>query len=112
MELLVCVVNREKHLDRILSGFLELGIRGATVLNSEGMARHVGAGLPVLADLQSLLERTRPHNATLFSVIEDPDQVTAAVALISEACGGIDTPGSGIVFTIPVSRVFGLASQP
>lgn len=110
MELLVCVVNREKHLDRILSGFLELGIRGATVLNSEGMAHHVGDGLPVLADLQSVLERTRPYNATVFSVIDDPDLVTGAVALISEVCGGIESPGSGIVFTVSVSRVFGLAA--
>lgn len=112
MELLVCVVNREKHLDRILAGFLELGIRGATVLNSEGMAHHVGDGLPVLADLQSVLERTRPYNATVFSVIDDPDLVTGAAALISDVCGGIESPGTGIVFTVPVSRVFGLVSRP
>jgi len=112
MELLVCVVNREKHLDRILAGFVDIGIRGATVLNSEGMASHLGDGVPVLANLQALLERSRPHNATVFSVIDDTDKVAAAVELISETCGGIDSPATGFVFTIPVSRVFGLATPP
>ncbi len=111
MELLVCVVDRERHLGRILSGFLELGIRGATIINSEGMAHHVGDALPVMAGLQSLLTKTGPTNATVFSVIDDPAQVEAAMRLISDACGGIEEPGTGIVFTVPVRRVFGLV-QP
>jgi nitrogen regulatory protein PII len=108
MELLVCVVNRERHLGRILSGFLELGVRGATIINSEGMAHHVGDALPVMAGLQSLLAKTGPTSATIFSVMDDPAQVEAAIQLISEACGGIEEPGAGIVFTVPVQRVSGL----
>ena len=108
MELLICVVDREKHLGRILSGFVELGIRGATVITSEGMAYHVGDALPVMAGLQSLLAKTRPTSATVFSVIDDPAHVDAAMQLISEACGGIEEPGTGIVFTVPVLRAAGL----
>jgi nitrogen regulatory protein P-II 1 len=39
MRLLVAVINDPEKLDETLSGFLELGITGATVLNSEGMGR-------------------------------------------------------------------------
>jgi nitrogen regulatory protein P-II 1 len=108
MELLVCVVDRERHLSRILSGFVELGIRGATVINSEGMAHHVGDALPVMAGLQSLLIKTRPTSATVFSVIDDAALVEAAIRMISEICGGIEEPGTGIVFTVPVSRAVGM----
>lgn len=111
MELLVCVVDRDRHLDRILSAFVELGIRGATIVNSEGMAHHVGDELPVLTGLQALLERTRPHNATVFSVIDDPATVDAAITTISAICGGLEGPGTGIVFTIPVNRVHGMVTH-
>ena len=104
MELLVCVVDRDQHLERILSAFVDLGIRGATIINSEGMAHHVGEELPVLTGLQALLERTRPHSATVFSVIDDAATIEAAIATISEICGGLDGPGTGIVFTVPVRR--------
>ena len=36
MQLLVAVVNEPDKLDEILSGFVELGITGATVIGSEG----------------------------------------------------------------------------
>lgn len=111
MELLVCVVNREEHLDRVLSGLVRLGITGATVLNSEGMARRVAGQLPVLAGLQSVLEGARPYNATVFSVIRDHAKVEAAVEMISETCGDLGRPGTGVVFTIPVTAVRGLAEE-
>jgi nitrogen regulatory protein PII len=108
MELLVCVVDRDQHLERILSAFVDLGIRGATIVNSEGMAHHVGDELPVLTGLQALLERTRPHSATVFSVIDDAATIETAIETISEICGGLEGPGTGIVFTVPVQRVHGL----
>ena len=75
---------------------------------SEGMAHHVGHELPVLTGLQALLDRARPHNATVFSVIDDPTVAEAAIAAISDICGGLDGPATGIVFTVPVQRVHGL----
>ncbi len=111
MELLVCVVNREEHLDRVLSGMVSLGITGATVLNSQGMAQRVAAQLPVLAGLRSVLDGIRPHNATVFSVIRDRSTVEAAVAMISEVCGDLGRPGTGVVFTVPVRVAVGLAEE-
>jgi len=108
MQLLVCVVNREKDLDGILAGFVELGITGATVIGSEGMGRLVDRGLPVMAGLQSLIDRSRIQNTTVLSVLED-DQVETAVAMIAGICGDLERPGTGIVFTVPVTKVVGLA---
>lgn len=108
MELLVCVINNEDHLDTILSGFVDLGVRGATVIKSEGMARRVKGEVPVLAGLRELLEQARPNNVTLFSVIEDPATLGAAIRLIEDTCGDFSDPGTGILFTVPVTRAVGL----
>lgn len=111
MELLVCVINREEKLEEILAGFAELGVSGATVINSEGMARLIKGELPVLSDLQSLLVRSRPQNTTVFSVMESGAMVERAIQIVRDAVGDLSSPATGIVFTVPVERVVGLADR-
>lgn len=111
MQLLVAVINEEEKLEEILSGLLELGVTGATVLDSAGMAHVVADRVPIFAGLELLARRSRPRNQTLFTVIEDDTKVDAVIAMISEACGSLEGPGTGIVFTLPVNRVVGIAPE-
>jgi len=111
MQLLVAVINHEEKLDQILAGFLELGITGATILNSEGMGRVVSHEIPIFAGLQTLMARSRPKNQTIFSVIREEDKIKGAIALLQEICGDLNDPATGIVFTIPLSRVVGLKPE-
>jgi nitrogen regulatory protein PII len=110
MQLLIAVINHEEKVDDVLAGFVELGIRGATIISSEGMGRVLSHDVPIFAGLRSLTARSRPTNQTLFSVIED-EKVDDAIALIQEVCGSLDAPGAGIVFSVAVSRVVGLAPE-
>ncbi len=110
MQLLIAVINHQENLDDVLAGFVELGITGATVIGSEGMGRVLSHDVPIFAGLRTLTARSRPSNQTLFSVLHD-EKVEAAIALIQEVCGIAKSPGAGIVFTMPVSRVEGLASE-
>lgn len=111
MQLLVAVVNETEKLDEILSGFLELGITGATIINSEGMGRVLTHDIPIFAGLQTLIARSRPQNQTIFSVIKEEEKLTGALALLQEICGNFDDPATGIAFTIPVNQVVGLAPE-
>jgi nitrogen regulatory protein PII len=111
MQLLIAVINDIDRTEEILSGFLEIGITGATLVDSEGMGRVLSHDIPIFAGLQTLISRSRPQNQTLFSVIDDPSKVDRAIELIQEVCGRFDSPATGIVFTIPVTRVVGLASE-
>lgn len=110
MQLLVAVINHVEQVDDILAGFVELGITGATILNSEGMGHLLAHDVPIFAGLRSLTARSRPSNQTVLSVI-DESKVESAINLIQEACGGLDAPGAGIVFTIPLGTVVGLAPE-
>lgn len=111
MQLLVAVINQPEALDDILSGFLELGITGATVINSEGMAHVLTHDIPLFAGIQTLISRSRAQNYTIFSVIDEGEKVDAAFAVIQDVCGSLDEPGTGIMFTIPVTRVVGVAPE-
>jgi nitrogen regulatory protein PII len=111
MQLLIAVINDVDRVDEILAGFLEIGVTGATVIDSEGMGRVLSQEIPIFAGLETLISRSRPQNSTLFSVINDEETVDQALAIIQEACGRFDDPATGIAFTIPVSRVVGLAPE-
>ena len=110
MRLLVAVINDPEKLDETLSGFLELGITGATVLNSEGMGRVLSHDIPIFAGLQTLIAGTRPQNRLILSVIPQ-ERVASAIELLQEVCGNLDAPSTGIAFTVPVDTVAGLAPE-
>ncbi len=110
MHLILAVVNDQEKVDEILSGYLELGITGATVIASEGMGRLLTDDIPIFAGLQSLIAGSRPQNRTIFSVVSD-DKVDPAFALLQDVCGNLDAPATGIAFSVPVDRVVGLAPE-
>ncbi|HEX2209195.1 MAG TPA: hypothetical protein VHG93_16055 [Longimicrobium sp.] len=110
MQLLIAVINQEERMEEILSGFVEIGITGATLINTEGMGRLLASEVPIFAGLQALAGRTRPRNQTVFSVLDD-DKVEPALALLQEVCGDFSKPATGIVVTLPVNRVLGLKPE-
>lgn len=110
MRLLVAVINDREKLDETLSGFLELGITGATVVNSEGMGRLLSDEVPIFAGLQTLISGSRPQNCLILSVIP-AEKVQGAIDLLQEVCGSFDSPATGIAFTLPVDTVVGLAPE-
>lgn len=110
MKLLVAVINEPEKVDDILSGFLELGVTGATIIGSEGMGRLLSHDIPIFAGLQTLISRSRPQNRTIFSVVQD-EKVELALALLKDVCGDLNDPATGIAFTLPLDRVVGLAPE-
>lgn len=108
--LLVAVINDPEKLDEILSGFLELGVTGATIVSSEGMGRLLSHDIPIFAGLQTLLSGSRPQNRMIFSVVPDT-LVDPALELLQDVCGNLASPATGIAFVLPVERVVGLAPE-
>ena len=49
-----------------------------------------------------------PENRTILTVIS-ADLIDPVISLIQESCGDLEKPATGIIFTLPVDRVVGLA---
>ena len=107
MRLLVIVIHDPKRLDEVLTGLLDLGVTGATILDSEGMGRILSDDIPVFGGFQAAI-LDRPRNATILSVVEE-SSVDAVVAHVQQVLGDLSAPATGIVFVLPVERVVGLA---
>ncbi len=110
LKLLFIVLNQEEHLDELLEAFVELDVRGATVIDSVGMGQIISHDIPVFGGLRSLMTGSRPYNKTIFTVVEE-DKIQEIVKVYEQICGSIDEPGTGLIFTIPVDFARGLPGE-
>lgn len=112
MNVLFIVLNETEYLDDILDGFVEVGVKGATILDSQGMGSAItnsGRGHDAFfGAIRSFLDNARPYNKTIFTVIEDEEILMKAVRTVKEIVGDINKPGVGMMFTVPVGNVYGM----
>jgi len=106
-KLVVVILNRPEQLDDVLEGFLEIGVSGATVIDSVGMARILSHDVPIFAGLRRVFPSMSPDNKTILTVTED-DLVEDIFAVLEDVAGSLDEPGAGLAFTIPLDQVRGL----
>jgi len=111
MKLLVFVLNKEELLEEVLEAFIEAGIPGATILDSEGMGRLLTYEVPLFADFREFMKGNKPYNKTIFSVVDKDEKVKKVEELIEKICGSLSQPGTGILFTVPIDYVKGLREE-
>ena len=104
--LLVIVLKGHRRLESVIEGFLELALPGATVLDARGMGEIVSSDIPVFSGFRSLFGGVTEESYVLISVLT-PEQVTEALALVSDVCGEFAREGAGIAFTLPVLEFLG-----
>ncbi|MBD3291065.1 hypothetical protein GF337_19815 [candidate division KSB1 bacterium] len=105
-KLIVIILNKIHLLEDLLSAFLEIGISGATVIDSNGMGKILTSNIPIFAGLPDAFPGTSPINKTIFIVIEE-NQVEDVEIVLNEVCGSFDDPGAGIYFCLPLDFVRG-----
>lgn len=113
MYALILVLNKTEYLEDILSNLMDIGVKGATILDSQGMGSAIVAGnhahAGMLTAFKSAFDREHPYNKTVFTVIETEELLLKAMETIKETAGDLSNPGEGLMFTVPVSHVMGMA---
>lgn len=109
MKLLMLVLNNVDKLEKLLHDLSEGGIKGATVIDSTGMAKvlsHCDKEISFLGSLSIFLDPDREKNKTIFIVLEDK-QVQIVVDIVNNTLDGFRGKNSGILFTIPIDYIQG-----
>jgi len=106
MKLFVIILNKVELLDDLLSALLEIGISGATVLDSTGMGRILTTQVPIFAGLRDAFSGCCPQNKTILTVVT-ADQIEDMEIVLEDVCGSFDKQGSGIYFCLPLDFVRG-----
>ena len=107
MKLMVFILNRNDVLDKLLEGFSAAGIRGATIIESAGLAvtlSRMGSNI-FSASLKALLS-AEENNHTIISVIKD-SQLEIARKVIYHTVGDLSKPNTGVLCTMPLDFVEG-----
>lgn len=101
-ELIMCIVN-EGFSDLVMDTAREVGARGGTVLSARGTANKEAEKL-FRIDVQ-------PQKEIVMIVVHNSLRDEILHALYKEV--GLNTPGQGIAFAMPVDNVVGIADgQP
>jgi nitrogen regulatory protein P-II 1 len=108
--LLVAIIDDTSKIWDVLDAWKRLGVGGATILDSGGLRRmqDLRDDLPLFPSVRDLLNKSEAHHRTILSVLEDNVDVEAVVRATENIVGPLDAPHTGILFTLPVLKVWGL----
>ena len=111
MYMLIMVVDDPTRLNEILSGWEGVGVRGITIIESTGLHRALLRHRPQAAytGFSQLFGAGRVGHNTLFAVVEDMATIESAAAAAEQIVGKLDDPNTGILFAVPVAKVWGLS---
>ena len=102
MYLLFAVINNEDILDDLITGWLDMGVTGATILESTDLLQLISHQIPIFAGFRGLTSSGMRHNKTIFTVIDEKSKLDQAVEYLEFLCREINEPHQGIYFVAPL----------
>ena len=80
---------------------------GATTVDSTGLGRTLlehGVDMPLLSSLRTLIERDKPYNKTIFSMMHNDEQLQTVISEIRDVLqmDTVNKQGAGFLFVVPV----------
>jgi nitrogen regulatory protein PII len=110
MKVLIIVLNKTEYLEDVLSILVKHNVKGATTLDSQGMASTIVnndiTDIPLFGSLKNLLIDRHPYNKTIFTVIKNQEKLYKVVEAIQYLLKDEKKPDGGFMFTIPVDEIF------
>ena len=106
MKLFVVILDQPELVDELITGYLDLGVRGATVVESRGMGQIVRQDMPMFAGLASLFPESTGSRMVMSVMPEE--LVEKVFQLIEELVGELEQSNSAICFTLPVEQFRGI----
>lgn len=108
-ELLILILNKTNVLNKLLRNISDHGIKGATVINSYGMASVLASQEENISfsPFRMLFSNISEENKTIFMVL-NKEQVDIVRKLTIDLVGDLKNPNTAFIFTVPVSFVDGI----
>jgi len=110
MQLAILILNKEEYLEVLLEGLLEIGISGATIIDSIGMGHILSTEVPIFAGLKFMFSGSRPYNKTIFTAIKE-EKIAPLKDLVKKTLGPLHESGNGILFFLNLSDIVGLKPE-
>ncbi len=111
MKALFIVLNDLSYLNEILEKLVALKVKGATVIESQGMIQalmEAGSGMELLrtGPFHTPMMEEKKYNKTIFSVIDEETLIPVVVEEIKKIIRYSKKESVGFIFTVPVDDIF------
>ena len=102
-QVLFTVLNKVELLDKLLDEFEAVGVSGATVINSRGMAHALAEHEEshFISSFRMFFDRSHSESKTIFIVCSEP-MAEKAKAAVRRVVGDLSAPDSAIMFSLPL----------
>ncbi|MFW6131565.1 MAG: hypothetical protein ACOC5F_03095 [Candidatus Aminicenantaceae bacterium] len=106
MKLVIIFLNHIEYLEDLLSAFLEIGLSGATVIDSVGMGHIISHDIPIFAGLKDSFPGSSPTNKTILIVTED-NKIDDISEVLDDITGYLKESGAAKMFSLSIDESFG-----
>jgi len=109
MKFVTIVLNNPDKLEEVIQYFVEMGVGGATIVDSVGMGKILAYDIPIFAGFRDIMVGARANNKTIMTTVADE--------ILEEFMEGLDhiinfsEPGSGVAFVIDVFKTYGIGRR-
>ena len=111
IQALIVVVNDPEKTEQVLEVLLACEMRGATVIETQGMAKVLSDEIPIFFGLRGLMANEHAHNRTIFALSKHPDKIEQAMDKLSVMFHGFEEACTGMMFVVPVLKAVGLGRK-
>lgn len=109
-KVLFIIFNKTEYLEDILALLVKHGVKGATILDSQGMGSSIVyneiTNIPLFGSLKTLLTDRHPYNKTIFTVVNSQEKLEKIVAGLKGLLRDDDKAEGTFMFTIPVDEIY------
>lgn len=111
MRALFIIIRETRYTQEILEGFLRLQVKGATMLDSQGMAQAVlrNSDLYSSMGLSQIFSKSdiedSGYSKTIITVLEE-SKVEEVVSEVRDIVGDCEKTGIGFIFSVPVDNIY------
>jgi hypothetical protein len=110
MNALFIVLNDLSYLDEILAKLIDLKVRGATIIDSQGMASAVlnseGLAMYRTGPFQQASSADQKFSKTIFTVMPEDETLKKVVTAVREIVDDAKRPGVGFMFSLEVNGIY------
>lgn len=112
IQALVIIVDDPDKTEQVLEVLYECEMRGATVIETQGMAKVLSAIIPIFLGLKGLMAKEHAHNRTIFALSKHPEKIDRAMEKLAVMFHNFEEACTGLMFVVPVTKAVGLGRKP
>lgn len=110
MQLIYIIMKQINRTDELMVALANAGVKGATILDSEGMAKYLykAENVQTLDFLKQILNKENANASKTIILAVNDDMVDTVRTTVKSILGNFDTPNVGVMFGVPISFTDGI----